>query len=101
MQNTILEMTKRSVKRYVDAINWFLPISTTVNSSCEVENIYYSEEETRAMGASKEKFPLFSIDIDLNDNTVCYSSDPINVTMIIQKIFDSGLEALKEIPLLE
>lgn len=92
MQDSILQMTRGSVKRFVDAIVDFLPISTTVNSSFDVTNVYFSEEETKVMGASKEKYPLFEISIRLSDeNKVMYSTDPGMVTCIIRKTYDSGL----------
>ena len=59
MAETILDMTKRSVKRYVDAVNWFLPINTVIRTSKDVVNVYYSADQIKAMGAAKDKFPLF------------------------------------------
>ncbi len=59
MEDTILQLTHRSIKNYVDAVNWFLPISTTIHGTGKVKNRYYSEEEIRAIGAKKKKFPLF------------------------------------------
>jgi hypothetical protein len=44
MAETILDMTMRSVKRYVDAVNWFLPINTVIRTSKDVVNVYYSAD---------------------------------------------------------
>ena len=38
MQDTILDMTKSSLQRYVDAIVFFLPIAVNVKDSNNVEN---------------------------------------------------------------
>ena len=59
MEDTILQLTRRSVKNYVNSVNWFLPISTTIHGTGKVKNVYYSEQEIRTIGAKKKKFPLF------------------------------------------
>ena len=68
MEDTILQMIKSSVKNYVDSVNWFLPISTVIHGTGKVKNQYYSDEEIKAIGAKKKKFPLFQIDLVLNDD---------------------------------
>jgi len=44
MENTMLDLTRNSVERYVDCILSFLPISTTVKTESDVENVYYTPE---------------------------------------------------------
>ena len=102
MEDTILQLTRRSVKNYVNSVNWFLPISTTIHGTGKVKNVYYSEQEIRTIGAKKKKFPLFQIDLVLNeDNEVVYSHEPDDVVLTILKTFENGLLALQEIPQLE
>ena len=68
----------------------------------KVKNKYYSDEEIRQIGAKKKKFPLFSVDLMLNeDNEVVFSHEPDNVVFTILKTFESGLVELQEIPQLE
>lgn len=99
MEDTILQLTKRSVKNYVNSINHFLPIKTEIFGTGKVKNKYYSEEEIKEIGAKKKKFPLFSIDLVLNeDNEVMYSHEPDDVVLTILKTFENGLIALQEIP---
>ena len=59
MQDTILQMTRKSVQRYVDSVIWFLPLATVIKSSHDVKNTYWTNEEIKHMGAAKDKFPLF------------------------------------------
>lgn len=102
MQDTILQMTRKSVQRYVDSVIWFLPMSTAIRSSHDVTNVYWKEEEIAAMGAAKDKFPLFQVDLVLTEeNEVVYSHEPDDVVHTILKTFDSGLTALQEITQLE
>ena len=102
MEDTIMQLTRRSVKNYVDAVNYFLPISTVIHGTGKVKNQYYSEEEIKAIGAKKKKFPLFQIDLVLNeDNEVVYSHEPDDVVLVILKTFENGLINLQEIPQLE
>jgi hypothetical protein len=44
MQDTLLYMTEASVKRFVNSIMEFVPISVKVTSSNEVKNTFYTEE---------------------------------------------------------
>lgn len=44
MEDTLLYMTEASVKRFVAAICDFVPISTEIKNSNEVENTYYTAE---------------------------------------------------------
>lgn len=102
MEDTILQMIKSSVRNYVDSVNWFLPISTVIHGTGKVKNLYYSEEETKAIGAKKKKFPLFQIDLVLNEeNEVNFSHEPDDVVLTILKTYENGLIALQEIPQLE
>ena len=102
MEDTILQLARRSVKNYVDSIIWFLPLTTTVIGTGKVKNQYYSDDEIKEIGAKKKKWPLFKIDLVLNeDNEVVYSHEPDDVVLIILKTFENGLLALQEIPQLE
>jgi hypothetical protein len=56
-------MTEDSVKRFVNSVCDFVPISVKVTSSNEVKNTFYTEEQIKSMGAAKDKIPLFSIDL--------------------------------------
>lgn len=96
MQDTILQMTKSSLQRFVDAIVFFLPISVHIEDSNTVINSYYTKEEEKAMGAKKEKMPLFSIDLMLQGTAPQYSTSPEEVVETIKNIFKHGLGALQE-----
>ena len=62
-------------------------------------NTYYTEAEIEAMGAPKEKFPLFHIDLTLNEaDKLVYSTSPKQVVMDILKVFQNGVKQLQEIP---
>jgi len=63
MQDTLLDMTRGSVKRYVDSVLDFLPLTVNVKNPNQVQNMYYTAEEIKRMGAEKVKFPLFRIDL--------------------------------------
>lgn len=54
------------------------------------------------MGAPKEKFPLFHIDLTLNEiDKLVYSTSPKQVVMDILKVFQHGVKQLQEIPQVE
>ena len=63
MQDTLLDMTRGSVRRYVDSVLDFLPLTVNVKDTAQVVNMYYTAEEIKRMGAEKVKFPLFRIDL--------------------------------------
>ena len=44
MEDTLLELAQKSIHRFVDCIISFLPISCEVKDTCEVTNVYYTEE---------------------------------------------------------
>lgn len=102
MEDTLLELTQKSVHRFVDCIISFLPIACVVKNTCEVTNTYYTTEQIKALGAPKPKFPLFQIDVVLNeDNEPEYSHSAHDVVHSILKTFDHGLSALEQVVLLE
>lgn len=102
MEDTLLEMTQKSVHRFVDCITSFLPISCEVKDTNNVYNVYYTAEQIKALGAPKPKFPLFQIDVILNDkNEPEFSHSPEAVVESILKTFDHGLSALEQVVLLE
>lgn len=88
MQDTLLYMTQDSVKRFVEAIIDFVPISCEVQNSFEVINTFYTEEQIKEMGAPKEKVPLFKIDLMLGeDSRPKYSTSANEVVSTILTIF--------------
>jgi hypothetical protein len=102
MEDTLLKMTEKSVHRFVDSICSFLPISSVVKAPNDVLNTYYTVEQIKALGAPKPKFPLFVIDMQIDeDNRPTFSHAPIDVVQSILKTFDHGLSALQEIGQLE
>ena len=102
MQDTLMDMTRGSVKRYVDSVLDFLPLTVAVKSTAEVTNMYYSQEEIKRMGADKVKFPLFRIDLELgDDNRPQYSSEASDVCSRILETFKKGLSSLSDITQLE
>ena len=102
MEDTLLRMTEKSVHRFVDSICDFLPIGCVIHNSCEVTNTYYTAEQIKALGAPKPKFPLFLIDLTLDENDQpAFSHSPSDVVHSILKTFDHGLSALQEISQLE
>jgi hypothetical protein len=95
MEDTLLKMTEKSVHRFVDSICSFLPIACVVNNASDVSNTYYTAEQIKALGAPKPKFPLFVIELQLDeDNRPAYSFSPSDVVHSILKTFDHGLSAL-------
>jgi dynein heavy chain len=102
MEDTLYYMTKASVKRFVDAICEFVPISVEVIDSFNVKNTFYTEEQIKEMGAPKEKLPLFHIDLTVGeDKTPQYSNPPQDVVQLILSIFDAGIKSLQEISQVE
>jgi len=102
MEDTLLKMTEKSVHRFVDSICSFLPIACLVNAPNDVSNTYYTAEQIKALGAPKPKFPLFVIELQLDeDNRPSFSHSPSDVVHSILKTFDHGLAALQEIGQLE
>jgi hypothetical protein len=98
MEDTLLEMTQKSVERFVKAMCWFVPHSTKVSDAYNVENTFYTEEELLKYqgGAPPEVFPLFHIDLELSADgkTLQYSSNPGLVVQDIMKIFLDGIHNL-------
>jgi hypothetical protein len=102
MEDTLLTLAQASVHRFVDCIISFLPIACVVKDTAEVTNTYYTAEQIKALGAPKPKFPLFQIDVNINDNFEPEYSNPADeVVHEILKLFDEGLNALKQVVLLE
>jgi len=98
MQDTLQYMTEASVKRFVNAICDFVPISCEVSDSFNVENVFYTEEQIKEMGAPKAKIPLFHIDLTLGDDKrPKYSTTAKEVVSTILTIFDNGIRSLQEI----
>jgi hypothetical protein len=102
MQDTLLDMTRGSVRRYVDSVLDFLPITVNVKDTAQVVNMYYSAEEIKRMGAEKVKFPLFRIDLQLSEQGKPeYSHEASEVCYSILKTFEKGLSSLSDITQLE
>jgi hypothetical protein len=101
MQDTLLDMTRGSVTRYVESVIDFLPISVHVFDTHRVTNMYYSQDAIKKMGADKQKFPLFRIDLQLENNIPAYSHEAADVCLSILKTFEKGLVQLQDISQLE
>lgn len=98
MQDTLLYMTESSVKRFVNSIIDFVPLTCTVKNSFEVENVFYTPEQIKEMGAPKEKIPLFKIDLMLGDDSrPKYSTSAHEVVSTILTIFQNGIKSMQEI----
>ena len=99
MQDTLLYMTEDSVKRFVNAIIDFVPLTVVVADSCTVHNTFYTEEQIKQMGAPKEKIPMYLIDLELDKETgrPRYSTSAKEVVGTILTIFQNGVKALQEI----
>lgn len=102
MEDTLLQMTQDSVKRFVKSICEFVPLNTEVLNSNEVVNTFYTPEEIKKIGAPKPKMPLFHIDltVGLNEQGIKspqYSTSAKEVVQNILGIFDSGIKSLQEI----
>ena len=98
MQDTLLYMTQDSVKRYVESVIDFVPISCEIIDSNTVINTFYTEEQIREMGAPKEKIPMFQIDLMLDENSrPKYSTSAMEVVDTINTIFQKGISSLQEI----
>jgi len=75
MEDTLYFMTKNSVKKFVNAICDFVPISCDVVDSFNVKNVFYSEDYIKKNGPQKEKTPLFTIELTVGeDRTPAYST---------------------------
>ncbi len=99
MQDTLLAITQRSATQFVDAILKFLPISVKVIDSNTVENVFHTKEEKEANDQLKDPFPLFQIDLTTDSNNEPrFSSTPAEISLIVQSIFDKGINNLKDIP---
>jgi hypothetical protein len=48
MQDTLLNITQRSVKNFVEIMLKFLPKGVTVIDSNTVKNVFFTEEELKA-----------------------------------------------------
>ena len=95
MQDTLLYMTRDSVKRFTESIIDFVPISVTIKNSFEVDNVFFTPEQIAEMGAPKEKIPLFKIDLMLGDDSrPKYSSSANEVVSTILTIFQNGVKSL-------
>ena len=88
-------MTKASVKRFVNSICEFVPISCDVVDSFNVKNVFYTEEFVKKNGPQKEKTPLFTIELTVGDDQMpAYSTSAQEVVSLILSIFDSGIKSL-------
>lgn len=108
MQDTLLVLTKKSVKRFKDSIMSFLPISCEVRDMNNIHNKFISDEEQAKLdddpySTSKDPIPLFTIDLILEDGSIDpqYSVEPGDVVSNIMQIFDTGIEKLQEISQIE
>jgi hypothetical protein len=102
MEDSLLELARKSVHRFVECIISFLPLACVVKDTCDVMNTFYTADQIKALGAPKPKFPLFKIDVVLNDkNEPEYSHSADDVVHSILSTFDNGLKALNEVVLLE
>ena len=98
MEDTLHYMTKASVKKFVHAICEFVPIGVEIKDSFNVINTFYTPEQIKAMGAPKEKLPLFHIDLTVGeDKKPSYSTSPQEVVQLVLSIFDAGIKSLHEI----
>ena len=80
MEDTLYYMTKASVKKFVQAICEFVPIEVDIKDSFKVVNTFYTVEQIKAMGAPKERLPLFHIDLTVGeDKKPTYSTSPQEV----------------------
>ena len=52
-----------------------------VTDAYKVKNVYYTEEELKAFGGDKEKYPLFHIDLTLSEDGkhLQYSTSPTEI----------------------
>jgi len=76
-----------------------LPISVKVIDSNTVENVFHTKEEKEANDQLKDPFPLFQIDLTTDSNNEPrFSSTPAEISLIVQSIFDKGINNLKDIP---
>lgn len=108
MQDTLLVLTRKSVKRFKDSILTFLPISCKVSDVNNITNKFVSDEDQARLdedpfASSKNPIPLFSIDLILEEGSTepQYSVEPGDVVSNIMQIFDLGIEKLQEITQLE
>lgn len=127
MQDSVLTICRDSVKEFEDYILKFVPLSTQIISSNEVQNEFPKKEEAKKEGEGDEKpkdgdesddiseesivlesenkdpNPLFVLDLVLKPGQEIpqYSTDPQEVVNTVMGIFDEGIKVLQEIPQLE
>lgn len=95
MQDTLLYMTQESVKRFVNSVIDFVPLTCEVKDSFQVVNTFYTEEQIKELGAPKEKIPMFQIDLMLDESSrPKYSTNAKEVVQTILTIFKNGIESL-------
>ena len=66
MQDTLLNITQRSVKQFVEVMLRFLPKGVTVIDSNTAKNVFFTEEELKNDEQLKDPAPLFQIDLTLD-----------------------------------
>lgn len=98
MQDTLLAITQRSVNQFVEQMLRFLPREVKVVDSNTVVNVFFTPEEKEANEQLKEPFPLFQIDLTIEGTEARFSTSPAEVSLVIQNIFDKGINNLKDIP---
>lgn len=84
MQDTLLNITQRSVKQFVEVMLKFLPKSVTVIDSNTVKNVFYTEEELKNDDQLKDPQPLFQIDLTLDsESQPRFSSNPPEISQVV------------------
>jgi dynein heavy chain len=108
MQDTLLFLTQKSVKNFVDAILNFLPDKVEIIDAFAVKNTFprkddLVEDEDDPLAVSNDPIPLFAVDLihEGTNSMPHYNLKPIDIVITIMLIFDNGLKTLQEINQLE
>lgn len=105
MQDSLFTLTHKSLHKFVDTLEKFIPNDVTVYSPKEVRNLFDLTEEQLSIdpeyARNNPPIPLIAIDILKGGKMFLYSTDPNQVIEKTKQIFEEGLAKIKDIPTME
>lgn len=104
MQDTLMDLIKANLNKYVDFIASFMPETTVIESITQVSNKYSDGYQVSSLGEEdfrKLHTPLFSVDLRIIDGHIKYSDSPIFFKGTVLKTFSVTLQELGTIQEIE
>ena len=105
MQDSLFTLTHKSLYKFVDALQMYIPEKVTIVSPTEIQNVFSLTQEQLEIDPEYAKnnppIPLIAIDILKGGSMFVYSTDPQQVVDKIKQIFEEGLNKIKDIPTME